>query len=200
MLGGGGWMTVPLPDVTGEPSTGLAIGGELRRVHAESEAYWGGWTTAAFFAPLGTSWSPADHVRHLTKAMRPVAAALRAPRWALRIAFGRPRRASRAFGKLRADYHGVLAAGGKAERYAPKPLTPDAVGEAARSRIMARHAAAVEALVRRAGRRSERALDRHQLPHPLLGRLTVREMLYFMLYHNVHHVHVAERRRREQSP
>ncbi len=30
-------------------------------------------------------------------------------------------------------------------------------------------------------------LDRLRLPHPLLGKLTVREMLYFTLYHNAHH-------------
>jgi hypothetical protein len=35
---------------------------------------------------------------------------------------------------------------------------------------------------------SERALDRFRLPHPALGQLTVREMLHFTLYHNLHHV------------
>jgi hypothetical protein len=32
------------------------------------------------------------------------------------------------------------------------------------------------------------------LPHPLLGKLTVREMLFFTLYHQRHHVAVVERR------
>lgn len=31
-------------------------------------------------------------------------------------------------------------------------------------------------------------LDRYLLPHPLLGKLTLREMLFFTLYHNYHHV------------
>ncbi len=42
---------------------------------------------------------------------------------------------------------------------------------------------------------SEAALDRYRLPHPLLGKLTVREMLFFTLYHNAHHLdQVAGRR------
>ncbi len=46
---------------------------------------------------------------------------------------------------------------------------------------------------------SDAQLDRRCLPHPLLGKLSVREMLFFTLYHNLHHVQVAERRRREAA-
>jgi len=31
-------------------------------------------------------------------------------------------------------------------------------------------------------------LDEYLLPHPLLGKLTIREMLFFTLYHDQHHV------------
>ena len=31
-------------------------------------------------------------------------------------------------------------------------------------------------------------LDKYFLPHPLLGKLTIREMLFFTLYHDRHHV------------
>jgi hypothetical protein len=62
---------------------------------------------------------------------------------------------------------------------------------------MADHAAAIEALCAAVERWPERALDRYRLPHPLMGKLTVREMLLFTLVHNIHHVRVAERRRRE---
>jgi hypothetical protein len=45
------------------------------------------------------------------------------------------------------------------------------------------------------GRWGERSLDRLRLPHPALGTLTVREMLLFTLYHNLHHVLVVARRK-----
>ena len=35
---------------------------------------------------------------------------------------------------------------------------------------------------------SESSLDRFKLLHPLLGRLTLREMLFFTIFHNEHHL------------
>jgi hypothetical protein len=43
-------------------------------------------------------------------------------------------------------------------------------------------------------RSSQSALDRWRLPHPLLGRLTVREMLFFTLCHNRHHLEGVRRK------
>ena len=34
---------------------------------------------------------------------------------------------------------------------------------------------------------SEKDLDNYILPHPLLGKLTIREMLFFTIYHVQHH-------------
>jgi hypothetical protein len=193
-------MTFPLPDVTDAPATRAAIVAALERVHRESVAYWQTYPTPLFFAPLGTSWAPADHVRHLTKSVRAVAAGLRWPRLVLRVAFDRPRRPSRAYDVLRADYRAALARGGQAGKYAPSPIAVAGRSlEDTRAQIMAYHAAAVDALGEAADRWAEAALDRYQLPHPLLGPLTIRELLAFTLYHNVHHVHVAERRRREAA-
>jgi hypothetical protein len=33
------------------------------------------------------------------------------------------------------------------------------------------------------GNWSERTLDRTRMPHPILGRITAREMVFFMIYH-----------------
>ncbi|MEO1370066.1 MAG: DinB family protein, partial [Acidobacteriota bacterium] len=42
---------------------------------------------------------------------------------------------------------------------------------------------------------SDRQLDTLRLEHPILGAMTVRELLYFTLYHNAHHA----RRIRERA-
>jgi hypothetical protein len=94
-----------------------------------------------------------------------------------------------------ADYNAALAGGGKAGRFTPPAVEATEQTGAGRARIMAHHAAAIDAFARALERWSDRALDRYRLPHPLLGKLTVREMAYFTLLHNVHHVGVAERRR-----
>ena len=56
------------------------------------------------------------------------------------------------------------------------------------------HAAGRAGVDRAIGKWSEEKLDALQLPHPLLGNLTVREMLLFTLYHQRHHIDVVRRR------
>ncbi len=35
---------------------------------------------------------------------------------------------------------------------------------------------------------TEEQLDNYQVKHPILGKLTMRELAYFTIYHNVHHM------------
>jgi len=44
------------------------------------------------------------------------------------------------------------------------------------------------------------ALDRYRLPHPLIGKLTLREMLVFTLFHFDHHRDNVARRLAGQEP
>lgn len=169
---------------------------ELRRVGVECDAYWDRFSVVEFLAPLGPAWSPADNVRHLLASCRPVALALRLPRFLLRLLFGRASRPSRSFEQLRTDYRAVLAAGGRAGgRFVPTELAPPAEPAAWRARLMTRRAQAWADLVALAERWSEADLEACRLPHPLLGKLTVREMLLFTLYHEVHHAANVARRR-----
>ncbi|MBN8578769.1 MAG: DinB family protein [Cytophagales bacterium] len=45
----------------------------------------------------------------------------------------------------------------------------------------------VTKLASKLNRFSEAELDLYILPHPLLGKLTLREMIYFTCYHVQHH-------------
>ena len=167
---------------------------KLDDVHQESAAYWSAFDARTFFAKLGDAWSPAENVRHLVKSTRPVTKALKMPRIVLRVIFGKPKHASVAYDALVERYHGLLEAGGNAGRFAPSSREEQDL-ESRRAEILAQHADAMRALRAAIARWSDSALDRNQLPHPLLGNLTVREMLYFTLYHQLHHIGVVERRR-----
>jgi hypothetical protein len=147
-----------------------------------------GFTDEAFFAPQGDKWSPAGHVRHLTKSVRAVADAMRKPK-VLLLVFGLARSPARSFEEIVTAYPQILDRGGLAGRFAPRGEDPE------RPLIMASWQLAGRGLQRAAARWSERALDRYQVPHPLMGKLTVREMLFFTLYHNAHHA----RRIRERA-
>ncbi|CAN5267722.1 hypothetical protein BH11BAC6_BH11BAC6_08480 [soil metagenome] len=45
----------------------------------------------------------------------------------------------------------------------------------------------INKLCKRVNAYKETALDIYILPHPLLGKLTLREMLYFNILHGEHH-------------
>lgn len=167
---------------------------DLRQALARNEALWARGDDAGFFRPLGGGWSPAQNVVHLTKSTRPVATALGLPKWVLGVLFGQARTGSASYAALRARYQEILATGGGAGRFAPRELAAPAEPGPTRARLVGDLAAAVETLARRVEAWSEADLERYRLPHPLLGKLTVREMLLFTVQHLAHHgSKVAER-------
>lgn len=139
-----------------------------------------------FLAPQGDRWSPAEHVDHLIRAVRPLIGALGLPRIALWLRFGRSR-GSRPSDELIARYLELLAAGGRARgRFVPEVAAAESAA-ASRERLLGRFARLGGQLGEALGRWNERQLDRYRLPHPLLGPLTVREMVAWSLYHGRHH-------------
>lgn len=170
----------------------------LEEQERASLAYWNAFEDETFFQRIGESWSPAETVRHLIKSLRPVAKGLGMSKLVLRVLFGKPRRAPESFDELVTRYRGLLAAGGEAGRFAPSPRNePDPA--AFRKSILRDYADVNRALRDALAKWPDEKLDRLQMPHPLLGKLSVREMLYFTLYHLRHHMDVVERRRREQA-
>jgi len=119
--------------------------------------------------------------------VRPLAAALRLPRILLALRFGPAFGGSRSFEEIRDVYRAALAGGLQAGRFGPSPGSVDPATAEHQASLLEGWRAASTALDDAATRWSDRALDRYRLPHPGLGQLTVREMLFFTLYHNAHH-------------
>jgi DinB superfamily len=167
---------------------------DLRLVHSRADRVWAGFDNAAFFQPLGTGWSPAQNVVHLTKSVRPVVKAIGLPKFVLAVMFGRAKQGSGNYVALGDRYQGLLAAGAGAGGFMPREVPPPANPREARAELVAGFADAVEQLAHRSDIWSETALDRYRLPHPLLGKLTVREMLFFTVLHIAHHASKVETR------
>jgi hypothetical protein len=179
---------------TGAPASGREFADTLGALLAAGNAYLATLPDPGFFAPQGTAWSPAGHVRHLQASSAPLVMALKLPRWVIALRFGRGSGRSRSFVEVRQAYLATLAGGGQAGRFTPaaEPLPSDP--RARRNEILNAWAAVTVDLQNVIGRWPEAALDDHRLPHPLLGLLTVREMLAFTVYHTAHHLRrIAER-------
>ena len=183
-----------------EPFSGVEIARELRALHDRSRELWSGFSTTEFFFPLGDAWSPADNVRHLLKSNRPVLRALRTPKILLLFRFGAGLRASRSYSEIRERYLARLAAGVTAGRFAPRPLGSSDQTEEHRGSLMAALDQVSKDIEGAVSDWGEWPLDRLRLPHPALGRLTVREMLFFTLYHNLHHAQNVVRRAGSRVP
>lgn len=180
------------------PSTGPEIHRALVDLENEITAYVEAIPLDEFLAPQGESWSPERHMRHLVKSVGAVAAAMKLPKLVLLLRFGRPRGAARSYDEVVATYQEALAAGAEARgRYLPSDIPADVEPEEWRDGVLARWRRASGALSGALERWSESALDRRQVPHPLLGAMTMREIVFFTLYHNAHHARRIDERRAE---
>ena len=176
------------------PYTGEEICATLELVHGKSKRFWDAFNTNAFLSPIGDAWSPADNVRHLTKTMRAVTLGLQIPRVLWFWDVFRPMAASRSYDEVRIAYIERLATGATAGPFTPKTRPTPSDPDAERAEIMSYHAIALKALSAGLARWPETSLDKRTMPHPLLGAITVREMMLFVLYHNQHHVDTVRRR------
>ncbi len=178
---------LPALELARQPATKAEILNALIASDRTAAVFWERFSDAEFFAPLGEAWSPAENLLHLIKSIAPVALALRLPRWLLRLLFGVATAPPRSYAEVAAAYRDFLARGADAGRFAPRRQAPPPDLASRRAEIVRRRAVVAARLAVAIARWSERDLDRLRLPHPLMGRIPVREMLYFTLDHDLHH-------------
>ena len=126
-------------------------------------------------------WTPIQQLSHIEKSVSPVKLAFSLPKFLLSLIFGKANRPSLSYDELVAKYKGKLAAGGKSTTR----FLPDSTCD--RKELGASLDRHVQALNNKIDRFTEEELDKFILPHPLLGKVTLREMIYFTIYHVEHH-------------
>ncbi|GGR12457.1 DinB family protein [Deinococcus ruber] len=175
-------MTAPDVRLSGTP-TPSDLAAALADAETRVATYFSALPDEVFFAGSDERWSPAHHLLHLTLAHRPLTGGLRLPRVALLAASGRTDRASRSYTEMQSTYRAALGAGGKASgRYLP------ALNGQTRAALVSDFRQASRELRAALAGWPENDLNTYLLPHPILGKLTVREMLYFSVYHQYHHL------------
>jgi uncharacterized damage-inducible protein DinB len=141
-----------------------------------------------FFARQGEAWSASDNLDHLIKAHKPIAKVLKLPKTTLQATFGKPDKSSMAYEELCQIYRDEIARGAQASgRFLPDQENPAGRREEKKKELVDEWSRASTELVLAAETWDEGELDQYQLPHPILGKLTLREMLYFTIYHNLRH-------------
>ena len=134
------------------------------------------------YSPNG-KWTAGQHFEHIYLSVSPLTKALRMPGLLLKLIFGKANRPSKDYDALVKKYHDKLEKGGAASgRFIPKQIAFDD-----REKLQQKLLRTVKKLCKAVDGYTEQELDQYILPHPLLGKLTIREMLYFTMYHVEHH-------------
>jgi hypothetical protein len=137
----------------------------------------------------GGKWTAGQQIDHICKGVKPLAQGLSLPKFAIGIIFGTTERNSIGYDALVTKYQTALLNGGKATgKFIPQAINADRQ-EILREKLLN----LVESLTKKLGKFSEADLDKFTVPHPIIGRLTMREILYFTIYHVEHHHKAALR-------
>ena len=134
------------------------------------------------YSPEG-KWAAGQQLAHIIKSVSPVNLAFSLPAFLIKLIFGKANRSSRTYDALVEKYKLKLSEGGKAPgRFVPQPIE-----FIDRKQLTEKLQQVVTSLSNRVNHKSEHELDTMIIPHPLLGKLTFREMIYFSIYHVEHH-------------
>lgn len=162
------------------------IGRQLNSAAAELADYCATLRDEQFFFQPAGKWSAAQQVKHLVIATHTARLAFTLPKFIVRWVGGIPNRPSRNFDELVARYRLKLEQGGRASgRYVPAPV-PAGHGK---EKLLRQFMVAMDRFARILQKKwQEQQLDEHIVPHPLLGKITLRELCYFTIYHAQHHL------------
>ena len=160
---------------------------QLQSAENEFKLFCSSLTDEHFFYQQEGKWSPAQQVKHLITATNMACYVFTLPLFFVRLVGGKPNRNSRTYEELVTRYKLKLEQGGRASgKYIPKPI-PSSYGKEKLlnlfSKAMNKFALSLK------GKWKEPTLDRYIIPHPLLGKITLRELCYFTIYHTKHHLH-----------
>ncbi len=127
-------------------------------------------------------WNPSQQLQHVYLSLRAIQLGIALPKFIPTILFGKSKKGSRTYESLVETYQLKLKKGGKSPSfYEPKKSVRD-VGKL---KIDLIHL--VNVISNQLSHFQENDLDSFLLPHPLLGKLTARELIFFAIYHVGHH-------------
>jgi hypothetical protein len=136
-----------------------------------------------FLADMAPKWNPAQHLIHLTKSGSRIAQGLQArdqlPNHETQV--------SRGYEAIRDTYIATLKQA-PAELLAKVGASIRVEADSSQAQIVKAYIQAGTNLREAAQTWSETELDAKAMPHPVLGSISIREMLEFVVYHELHHL------------
>lgn len=145
-----------------------------------------------FFLQPENKWSVAQNVVHLISSIKSTSLAYALPKLIIRLYTGKPNRASRSYDELVANYLLKLEQGGRASgKYIPANVLPAEGKEKILNKFLKTETRLISLIK---NKWTDAQLDQYIAPHPLLGKITLRELCHFTIYHTLHHQKIIQGR------
>jgi len=168
---------------------------QLNLVKEEFAGFCIGIDHKVFFRQPVQKWSVAQNVKHLVVSANATKLAFSLPKIMVRLYAGKPNRPSRSYEELVAKYKTKLQQGGKASgQFVPAIISPDTGKENMLNSFSTSMNRLTDSIVKKW---PDEKLDLYIAPHPLLGKITLRELCYFTIYHTQHHLNIIKERLHE---
>lgn len=127
-------------------------------------------------------WSNGQHLDHLRKTTRALNKGLAMPKLALKLKFGSKKGEENSYEDIEDRYHKLVG-----QATAPKSVIPDELSAEDKGRVIKWFQQEKETMKEALAKYSDKQLSGYVLPHPVLGKLSIREMTYWCIMHTEHH-------------
>ena len=177
------------------PSSKKEIANALMLDMEKGVAVFGQFSSEEFFRrPAEKTWSPSEHLTHLILSIEPIISIVLMPAVSARYSLGGPENPPRSFDEIIALYEEAMHKDNSAGKYEPKHISSSTDLKREQKRRINKWKTAVRRLTVLTKRWYENGLDEVGLKHPKLGNLSLREMLFFTIYHNERHINSIKNR------
>ena len=130
-------------------------------------------------------WTVSQHVLHLVNSLQLLNNALSYPKFILKYKFGTANRDSRDYDTVAKKYKDKLVENQDRARKFNKDLKNPTLKE--KDRLLTRFQIQQKKLQYKTLKLSDKNLDKLIVPHPLMGKMTLREIIMWTAYHTEHH-------------
>jgi hypothetical protein len=143
-----------------------------------------------FEANYNNKWSAGQDLVHLIKVLGIVNIGFTLPKFLLRLLYGANKKEARSFDELQTLYKKSLEGGAKSPTiYIPKP-----VSFKDKDSLVSKHTSLIQAFIKKIEAHSDFELDTYRLPHPILGKVSLRELTLFTALHTTHHLELLKQK------
>lgn len=153
----------------------------IKRLTHEIAEYTSALDAQSFVKSDSEKWSAGQIVNHLTKSAKPLVLALRLPRFVLGLM--RKKKTALTYEEVVEKYKTVLEQGGKSSAL----YLPSKIGVGKKEEEIEEFVTTHKKLTDLLQFFDDKDLNEISFPHPLLGKLSAKELLFFTIYHLEHH-------------